>query len=132
MWSPQSLVCKESFDADSIVFLMWMFVILGSGEYTGGFVPLLNLGRPWSGRSSRHDCEYFRATHVNCGGRVTTRSGAYVYWGFQRSTVRMCASKLAIVLRRHDVVATAPGWKHLLHESGLCFVCVWTFVLVST
>ena len=107
-------------------------MILGSAEYASGFVSLLNLGQHWRGWSSRHDCEYFRATRLNSGGRDTTSVVAHVYFGFQRTSVKICASKLAIVLRRHDVVATVPGCENLLHESDLCFVCLWISVLVST
>ena len=48
---------KKRFDVEFHRFLIWMFVILGSGEDANGFVSLLNLGQHWSGWSSRHDHE---------------------------------------------------------------------------
>ena len=56
-------------------------------------------------------------------GRKATSVVAYVYWSFTRGSVTMCAPKLASVLRRHDVVSTARGWRNLFHaeSSGLRF-----------
>ena len=51
---------------------MWLCVVLGSVEYTSGFVSVLTFGWLWSGWSSRHVCQLFRATRVNFGGRDTT------------------------------------------------------------
>ena len=74
-----------------------MFVFFRCDEYVHLFGSLLNLGQHWSDWSSRHDCEKFRATRVFPGGMDTTSVVAHVHWRFQRSSVRMCASKLVFV-----------------------------------
>ena len=43
--------------------------------------------------------------------RKATSVVACVYWRFTRWSVTICATKLASVLRRLDVVSTAP-WVH--------------------
>ena len=72
MWSPHCWMRKGTFRCRFHRFLMCLCVILGSGEYTTGFVLVLTVGWLWSGSFSRHACHSFRATRVNFGGRDTT------------------------------------------------------------
>ena len=119
MWLPH-LVCKKKvliaspaiFDRD---------VGVRYGDYVHRFVSLLNLGPHGSGGSSRRHCQHFRAIREHCCGRDTTSVLAHVYWGFPHSSPTMWASKLAIVSRRLDVVATAPGWDLFLGHERFVF-----------
>ena len=52
----------------------------------------------------------FRAIRLHCLGQDTTSVVAHMYWVFPRWSVPMCGSKLALVLRRHDVVSAAPSF----------------------
>ena len=61
------------------------------------------------------DANIFRVIRENSGGRDTT-SVSQMYWRFPRWCATMCASKLATVSRHHDVVATALGWEHFMHD----------------
>ena len=72
MWSPQCVVCEETLWWRVHRFLIWMFVILDSGENADGFVSLLHLGPHWSGWYCHHDSQLFGVTGVNSGGRYTT------------------------------------------------------------
>ena len=47
---------------------------------------------------------------------------------FRFSSLTMCASKLAIVLRRFDVLTTVSSGEHFLNVTDLCFVCFVDFL----
>ena len=122
-WSPQYLVCKRSCKKKVLISSPAIFdrdVCVRYGDNVHRFLSLWSLGPHRSGGSSRHDCQHFRAIRIHCCGRDTSSVVAHVYWDFRFSSLTMCASKLAIVLRRFDVVATAPRWEHFCMTS----ICV--------
>ena len=65
---------------------------------------------------------------MNFGGTDTTSVVAHAYWRFPLWSVRLCATKLDFALRRRVEFAQLPNLEHLLHESDLCFVCLWISV----
>ena len=84
-WSSQCLVSQDLFDVDSKNFA----------------VSLLNLGRHWSGWTSRHDWQFFRATRVNSWGR--DRESALSRMWFGDSGLRACGFALQSWLLFWDV-----------------------------
>ena len=110
IFGAQKVLQKEVLISSPAVFDRDVCVRYGDNVHR--FLSLWSLGPHRSGGSSRHDCQHFRAIRVHCCGRDTSSVVAHVYWDFRFSSLTMCASKLAIVLRRFDVVATAPRWEH--------------------
>ena len=105
---------------------MCLCVILGSGEYTTGFVLVLTVGWLWSGWFSRHACHFFRATRVNFGERDTISVAVHVNWRFPLWSVRLCATKLAFALRRRVESAQHPIGK-ICCMRAICALCVCGF-----